>query len=295
VVVKLADRPRFGPAGVPTAFKELKRPVVDFPKYLHEEGLDAFEYQAVRWGPKPQIRREDAETLGVNAEKYDVWLTVHGSYFVNFCGDPETVEASKKRLVACATAASWMRAHVVVFHPGFYGKRSAHEALDDCVEAMTGVVESMRAMGIVGVHLGPETTGKRSQLGSLDEILTLCEKVELSEPIIDWSHIHARKEGTLKRLDDFRRVMEEVEKRLGTEALRNLHCHFTPVEFTEKGEKRHHTMSEAGFGPNFEFLATLIAELGLRPVVVCESPVLDVDAKKMRDIVLRELEGKMKD
>jgi len=269
--------------------------VVDFPKYLHEEGLDAFEYQAVRWGPKPQIRREDAETLGVNAEKYDVWLTVHGSYFVNFCGDPETVEASKKRLVACATAASWMRAHVVVFHPGFYGKRSAHEALDDCVEAMTGVVESMRAMGIVGVHLGPETTGKRSQLGSLDEILTLCEKVELSEPIIDWSHIHARKEGTLKRLDDFRRVMEEVEKRLGTEALRNLHCHFTPVEFTEKGEKRHHTMSEAGFGPNFEFLATLIAELGLRPVVVCESPVLDVDAKKMRDIVLRELEGKMKD
>jgi len=293
-VVRLADRPRFGPAGVPPAFKELKRPVVEFPKYLHEEGLDAFEYQAVRWGPKPQMRREDAEKLSVNAGKYDVWLTVHGSYFINFCGDRETVEASKKRLIACAVAASWMRAHVVVFHPGFYGRRSAREALETCVEAMSGVVESMRAMGIAGVHLGPETTGKRSQLGSLDEVLTLCERVELSEPIIDWSHIHARDGGTLKSLDDFRRVMEEVEKRLGTEALRNLHCHFTPVEFTEKGEKRHHTMSEVGFGPDFRFLAILIAEFGLRPVVVCESPVLDVDARRMRDMALRELEGRGK-
>jgi len=288
----MADRPRFGPAGVPPAFKDLKRPVFEFPRYLHDEGLNAFEYQAVRWGAKPQMKREDAEALGANAKKHDVWLSVHGSYFINLCGERETIEASKHRLIACATAANWMDAHVVVFHPGFYGKRTTREALELCVEAMGEVVESMRSLGIGKVHLGPETTGKPSQLGRLDEILKLCERVESTEPIIDWAHIHAREQGRLKTADDFRKVIDEAERRLGTEAVKNLHCHYTRVEFTEKGERRHHTMNEVEYGPNFQPLASLIAELGLRPVVISESPILDIDAQKMRDIVLRELEEK---
>jgi len=290
----MADRPRFGPAGVPLAFKALKSTVSEVPKYLHDEGLDAFEYQAVRWGPKPQMKKDVAEKLGVNAKKHDVWLTVHGSYFINFCGDDETIEKSKKRLIACATAADWMGAHVVVFHPGFYGKKSPHEALERCVKAMGEVVESMRLLGITKVHLGPETTGKPSQFGSLEEVLTLCERVELTEPVIDWAHIHAREGGKMETLNDFREALNKIERRLGTHTIKNLHCHYTLVEFTGKGEKRHHTMDEAGYGPLFEPLATLIAELDLKPVIISESPILDVDAQKMRDIVLKKLEEKRK-
>jgi deoxyribonuclease-4 len=290
----MADRPRFGPAGVPLAFKALKSPVFKVPKYLHDEGLDAFEYQAVRWGSRPQMKREIAEKLGVNAKKHDVWLTVHGSYFINFCGDEETIDKSKNRLIACATAANWMDAHVVVFHPGFYGKRSPQEALELCVKAMREVVESMKSLGITKVHLGPETTGKLSQFGSLDEVLTLCERVELTDPVIDWAHIHAREGGKMKTVEDFRGALNEIERRLGTGAMKNLHCHYTLVEFTEKGEKRHHTMDEVEYGPPFEPFATLIAEFGLKPVIISESPVLDVDSQKMRDIVLKKLEEKRK-
>ena len=290
----MADRQRFGPAGVPSAFKALKSPVFDVPKYLHDEGLDAFEYQAVRWGPKPQMKREIAEKLGINARKHDVWLTVHGSYFINFCGDEETIEKSKNRLIACLTAADWMGAHLVVFHPGFYGKRSPQEALELCVKAMRGVVESMRSLGITKVNLGPETTGKLSQFGNLDEVLTLCERVELTEPVIDWAHVHAREGGKMKTVKDFREALNEIEKRLGTDAMKNLHCHYTLVEFTDKGEKCHHTMDEVEYGPRFETLATLIAELDLKPVIISESPILDVDAQKMRDIVLEKLEEKSK-
>lgn len=290
----MADRSRFGPAGVPSAFKALKSPVSEVPKYLHDEGLDAFEYQAVRWGPKPQMKKHIAEKLGVNAEKHDVWLTVHGSYFINFCGSEETIEKSKKRLIACATAANWMGAHVLVFHPGFFGKKSPQEALERCVKAMGEVVESMKSLGITKVHLGPETTGKPSQFGSLDEVLTLCGRVELTEPVIDWAHIHAREGGKMKTINDFREALNEIEKRLGIDAIKNLHCHYTLVEFTGKGEKRHHTMDEVEYGPPFEPLATLIAELDLKPVIISESPILDVDAQKMRDIVLKKLEEKRK-
>jgi len=284
----MADRPRFGPAGVPPAFKALKKSVVEVPGFLCEEGLDAFEYQAVRWGPKPQMKRSDAEALGANARQNDVWLSVHGSYFINFCGLGEKVEASKKRLLACVTAADWMGAHTVVFHPGFYGKLSPREALKGCVKAMSEVVESMRSLGIKDVNLGPETTGKLSQLGSLEEILTLCEQVDQTSPVIDWAHIHARERGGLRKTEDFRRVLDEIERRLGTEAVKNLHCHYTRVEFTEKGEKRHHVMEEKDFGPDFEPLASLIAELDLKPVIISESPILDVDSQKMRDMVLAE-------
>jgi len=285
----MADRPRFGPAGVPPTFRMMKASLSDVPKLLRDEGLDAFEYQAVRWGAKPQIKREEAEKLGSEAKERDVWLSLHGSYFINFCGGKEVIEASKQRLIACATAASWMNAHIVVFHPGFYGKRSQKEVFRSCLEAVKETVETLKNLGIENVKIGPETMGKPSQFGSLDEILSLCEEVEQTQPVIDWAHLHARDKGRFKTIDDFRRVVEEIERRLGTEAVKNMHCHFTKVEYTEKGEKCHHIMDEANYGPDFAMLAKVIAEYKLNPVIISESPILDLDAIKMRDILRKEL------
>lgn len=281
----MADHPRFGPAGVPQNFKILKKPITDIPRYLHDERLDAFEYQAVRWGPKPQMKKENAEELGRKAVQHDVWLTLHGSYFVNLCGEAKIIEASKSRLLSCVTAADWMGADAVVFHPGHYGENPPKEALEICVKAMKEIVEFMQSNGLTRVHLAPETAGRLSQLGNLEEILALCEKVELTEPNIDWSHLHARERGKLETTDDFRKIIDEIERRLGTHATRNLHCHYSHIEFTDKGERRHHTMDEIEYGPDFRILASLIIELGLKPVMICETPYLDKDAQKMRDIL----------
>jgi deoxyribonuclease-4 len=287
----MADRTRFGPAGVPPAFRAMKAGLADVPRLLREEGLDAFEYQAVRWGAKPQIKREDAEKLGLKAEENDVWISLHGSYFINFCGEKDVIEASKQRLIACITAAEWMKAYVVVFHSGFYGKRPQKEAFTNCLEALKEVVQVMRALGIKNVKIGPETMGKPSQLGSLDEVLSLCEEVERTQLVVDWAHLHARDRGRFKTVDDFRKVIVEIENRLGTEAVKDMHCHFTKIEFTDKGEKRHHTMDEADYGPDFMMLAKVIAEFKLKPVIISESPILDADAIKMRDIVQKELKS----
>ncbi|MEM3695169.1 MAG: TIM barrel protein [Candidatus Bathyarchaeia archaeon] len=287
----MADRPRFGPAGVPPTFRILKAKLEDVPKLLKDEGLDAFEYQAVRWGTKPQMRREEAEKLGLKAAENDVWLSLHGSYFINFCGEKEVIEASKQRLIACATAAEWMKAHTVVFHPGFYGKAPRTEVFKNCLEALKDVVESLEALNIKSVKIGPETMGKPSQLGSLEEILSLCEEVEQTQPVIDWAHLHARENGRFKTIDDFRSVIEAIENRLGTEAIKNMHCHFTKVEFTEKGEKCHHVLEEESYGPDFAMLAKVIVEFNLKPVIISESPILDLDAIKMRDILKKVLKS----
>lgn len=284
----MADRPRFGPAGVPPMFRLMGATLADVPKLLREEGLDAFEYEAVRWGRKPQIKKEDAEAFGLLAKEKDVWLSVHGSYFINLCGDKTIIEASKQRLVACATAASWMKAHVVVFHPGFYGGKSRIEALRSCSQALRDIIATMRTNGLENVKIGPETMGRILQLGSLDEILTLCETIEHTQIVVDWSHLHARDRGRLKTVEDFRKVVEKVEERLGTEAAKNMHCHFAKIEYTRKGERRHHTLGEELYGPDFEKLAKVIVEFKLRPTIISESPILDIDAMTMRDLLHRE-------
>ncbi|MEM2103474.1 MAG: TIM barrel protein [Candidatus Bathyarchaeia archaeon] len=285
----MADRPRFGPAGIPPTFKALKATLADVPRLLRDEGLDAFEYQAVRWGTKPQIRKEEAEKFGSRARENDVLLSLHGSYFINLCGEKESMEADKNRLIACAKAAQWMGAYIVVFHPGFYGKKPPREALANCLKSMKDVVEELRALGISNVKLGPETMGKPSQFGSLEEVLALCENVEQTQPVIDWAHLHAREQGFFKTSKHFCQVLETIESRLGVEAVRDMHCHFTKVEFTDKGERRHHVMDEVGYGPDFEILAKVIADFKLKPVIISESPILDIDAIKMRDILRKML------
>ena len=279
----MADHPRFGPAGVPPFFRTLGAELPDIPVLLREEGLDAFEYQASRWGQTPQMKQQAAEQLGSEAKRNDVLLSLHGSYFVNLAGEKEVVEASKRRLIACATAAQWMGAYVAVFHLGYYGTGGRKKAFRNCVDTLSDVAKTMDTIGIRNVKLGPETMGKHVQVGSLDEILTVCEKVERTQLVIDWGHLHARSGGRLRSAADFRAVVEEAEKRLGTEVVKDMHCHFSKIEFTNRGERRHHVLDEKVYGPDFGSFAEVISDFKLRPVVICETPLLDVDARKMRD------------
>ena len=282
----MADHSRFGPAGVPPLFRAMGADLLAVPALLREEGLDAFEYEAVRWGKIPQIKQAEAEKLGLEAKRNDVLLSVHGSYYINLAGEKDVLEASKQRLIACASAAEWMGAYVAVFHPGFYGKIGKSGAFKKCVESLKDVVKTMESLGIRNVKLGAETMGRHVQLGSLEEILNICAEVDRTQLVIDWSHLHARGMGRFRTKLDFRSVIEEVENKLGIEAARNMHCHFTKIEFTEKGEKRHHVLDEKKYGPNFQLLAETISEFRLRPVVICETPMLDIDAMKMKNTYL---------
>jgi deoxyribonuclease-4 len=289
----MADRPRFGPAGVPPTFHLLKATLAEVPQLLHEIGLDALEYEAVRWGKTPQIKQQDAQTLNQEAKQHDVWLSLHASYYINLAGNKTIREASKQRLIACATAAEWMQAHTVVFHPGFYANKTHKEAYNTCLQTLKEVQETLNNQGIKNVKLGPETMGRTQQLGTLNEVLDICETLPQTQPVIDWSHIHARENGKLKTTDDYLTIITQIENRLGTEAAKNLHCHFTKIEYTTKGEKRHHTLDEKTYGPDFRPLAKIIIEQNLRPVIISESPLIEIDAIKMRNTLREEMKQKL--
>ena len=287
----MTEHTRFGPAGVPPMFRLLGANTFDTPRLLREEGLDAFEYQAVRWGPKPQIKEADARKLGEEARKNDVKLSMHGSYFINLSGKKDVAEASKRRMIACATAADWMGAYVMVFHTGFYGKVEKDFAFKTCVNALKEVSAEMKSLGLK-VKLGPETMGRKFQVGSIDEIISINQEVEGTQLVIDWGHLHARNLGGFKKMEDMRAIAEKVERELGTQALRSMHCHFSAIEFNTQGERKHHTLDEKRYGPDFSWLAEIIVDFALHPTMICESPILDVDARRMKETLQQVLTAK---
>jgi len=258
----------------------------EVPAYLRNEGLDAFEYQAVRWGPKPQVTEEMAKRFGREAKRLDVRLSMHGSYFINLSGEEAVVKASEERLKACMEACAWMGCEGVVFHPGYYGRRSLREALELCKASLRRLEEHVGTLS-ARLYLRPETTGRVSQVGSVEEVLELCSGTDFVRPAIDWAHIHARGGGALRTRGDYERVIRSVERVLGEEGLRDLHFHFSHIRFGTKGEIEHKNLEEP-FGPDFGLLAEMVLELGLSAVIICESPKLDLDAVVMRR-VLEEL------
>lgn len=89
-LISMGDHIRFGPAGVPPLFRTMGADLPTVPALLREEGLDALEYQAVRWGQKTQIKQLEAEKLGLEAKREDVLLSLHGSHYINLAGEKKS-------------------------------------------------------------------------------------------------------------------------------------------------------------------------------------------------------------
>lgn len=170
-----------------------------------------------------------------------------------------------------------MGAKKVVFHPGF--GRDFKKVISNLK-----IVEKDKPKNVI---ILPEIMGKISQLGDLNEVINICENTQ-SEPCIDFGHLHARTLGSLKEKEDFRKVLDEIEKRLGGDVLRRLHCHFYPVEYTDKGEKVHRAVMEKEFPPHFSPFAELIKEYKMEPTLISESKnSQDIGALHMQDVIRR--------
>jgi deoxyribonuclease-4 len=125
--------------------------------------------------------------------------------------------------------------------------------------------------------LGIETMGKVNQLGTLDEVLTLCKISDKFAPVVDFGHLNARDRGILKTPDDFKYIFDRISQELGAKYAENLHCHFSKIMYTEMGEKKHLTFEDDFYGPEFGPLAKAIADLGVSPTIICESAGTQTD------------------
>jgi len=123
--------------------------------------------------------------------------------------------------------------------------------------------------------LRPETSGKGSQFGSLEEILKLCAELEGTAPCIDFAHLHARG-GRFNSYPEFTSVLEQVRVGLGDDALKNMHLHISGIEYGARGERRHLRLQQSDL--QYNELLRALRDYNVKGVVICESPNQEEDA-----------------
>ena len=274
---------KFGPAGNSESFSAMGyKSSLQVPEYLVKMGLDCFEYQC---GRGVNIGAEKAAELGrISAEK-NISLSLHAPYYISMSSVEEEKRLnSVKYILDSARAVNAMGGNRIVVHTGSCGKISREQALDLAMDTMKLAIKALDNEGLGNVHICPETMGKVNQLGTLDEVLALCSLDERLIPCIDFGHLNARDLGILKTTQDFEQIFIQIKNKLGTDRLKNFHSHFSKIEYTTGGEKKHLTFEDTVYGPNFEPVMELVHKYDCSPVFICESAGTQAeDAKQMKD------------
>ena len=278
--------PKFGPAGNSESFAALGyKNSLQVPEYIVEMGLDCYEYQC---GRGVNIGEDKARQLGEKAKAAGVSLSLHAPYYISM----SSVEEEKRLnsinyILASAKAVNAMGGDRIVVHTGSCGKISREQALTFALDTMKKALDALDREGLGHIHICPETMGKVNQLGTLNEVLELCRLDERLIPCIDFGHLNARDLGILKTTADFENIFTSIKNALGTDRLKCFHSHFSKIEYTTGGEKRHLTFEDTLFGPDFEPVMELTYKYGCDPTFICESAGTQAeDAKQMKDYYL---------
>ncbi|MEF8873819.1 MAG: TIM barrel protein [Candidatus Thermoplasmatota archaeon] len=261
-----------GPGGTPHGVSGTKKSM----KYLAEEGLNAMEVQFVRGA---RMKESTARDIGEEAEEHGIYLSIHGPYYINLNSkEDETIEKSKERIMKSARLGDIMGAEVITIHAGYYSGMSSEEATEIIGDGVVECAEKIEEEGL-DVKIGLEQMGKEKSWGKLDEIEKVMDRTSAAVPVLDFAHYHARYGGKINTEEDFRELLKKYE------AIHQgpLHSHFSSIEYGEKGEKEHLNLEE--HEPDFRQLASVLKEKDYDITVICETPELDRDSLKMKEIL----------
>ena len=273
---------KFGPAGNSISFTEMGyKHSLQVPEYLEKMGLNAFEYQC---GRGVNIGLDKAAALGEKAREKGITLSLHAPYYISMSSIEEEKRLNSiNYILSSARAVNAMGGDRIVVHTGSCGKISREYALELAIDTMKKALSALDGENLGHIHICPETMGKVNQLGTLDEVMSLCAIDERLIPCIDFGHLNARDLGYFKTLADYETVFKTIENRLGMDRLKSFHSHFSKIEYTTGGEKKHLTFADTVYGPDFEPVMELTAKYGCSPTFICESDGTQAeDASAMR-------------
>ena len=263
------NTPRFGTAGLADSYTVKKFDPAAIAAYTAGFGLTAFEYQC---GRGVRLAHDKAAALGAACAERDIALSVHAPYYISMSSleEDKRLHSIDYLLQSCALVKA-LGGRRVIFHSGSCGKQSREEALEKALDTMARAVKACDEAGFEDCILCPETMGKVNQLGTLDEVLALCGVDERITPCIDFGHLNARTLGGIQSKADYAVLLDRLGEALGDERAQRFHVHFSRIEFSAGGEKRHWTFAQTQFGPEPQPLMELLAERRLAPVILCES------------------------
>ena len=266
--MKKINHPTFGTGGNSDSFYAAgKKSTVQAPEWIKQIGLDAYEFEA---GNGLNAGEATLQKIGDAAREHGILMSFHTPYFISLSGTvPEKRLKSIDYISRSLRASELLGADTIVIHAGSAAKISRDEAM---YLASDTLYKNLEVNGKTDIRMGIETMGKINQLGTLEEVIELCKISPKYHPVVDFGHLNARNiGGAFPDVDSYRAVFDKIATALGDEYAYNLHCHFSKIEYTNAGEKRHLTFNDTIYGPDFEPLAEAIIKEGVCPRIISES------------------------
>jgi deoxyribonuclease-4 len=269
---------RFGTVGSPQGTTPRPGGTVGGIQYTASIGLNALE---LAWVQGVRVGETACKAIRQTGVESGVALSVHAPYYINLNAEEEKWPRLRKYLTDAAYFGNLAGATDIVFHPGSYFGLPADDVVGKIMPRLEGIVDELRAAGNP-VTLRPETMGKLAVIGSLEDVLALA-KIPGVAPCMDFAHLHARAtDGTMNSYDEWMNVLEAYQRSLGDQALKQMHIHLSGIQYGPKGEKNHLIMEETDL--DFKALFKALHKAGAGGRLLCESPVLEVDALKFRQL-----------
>lgn len=261
---------KFGPSGNGESFYAAgHKHTEEAALYCSRLGLNCYEYS---FGRGVNLSEGKAVSIGEAFSAEGVEISVHAPYFVNFANPAE--EAAQKSygyILDSAKCLSTMGGKRLVFHPAAQGKAERGEAVSLTCDRLKTLRDYIYLNGYENLYFCPETMGKLAQIGTLEEIVEFCKIDKVYLPAVDFGHLNAREQGSLKTVADYKARLEYMIAELGYDRVKHFHVHFSKIMYGGKGEIKHLTFEDNIYGPEFEPLAVALKELKLEPYVICES------------------------
>jgi deoxyribonuclease-4 len=265
------ERLLFGTAGVPNSTVKKNNPVEGV-KRIHELGLDCMQLE---FAHGVRMKEEVSSALRKVSYELGVPLTSHGPYYINLnAREQDKIDSSVERIIQTAKISDLCGAESMTFHAAFYMKDSPYDVFD-LVEKSLNVIEERLSRLDIEIELRPELTGKTSQFGSLEELISLSKSVASCKPCMDFSHLYART-GNVNDYKGFCETLETLKSELGANALKEMHIHISGISSNSKGDLKHLNLEKSKF--NWKDLMKALKDMDCRGYVICNSPNLEVDA-----------------
>lgn len=269
----------FGTVGSPISTPKKPGGSVGAVMHIADLGLSALE---LGWVRAVRVTEQTCADIRNTAQEKNVHISVHAPYFINLNADQEEWPKSRQRLMDAAHYGNLAGATDIIFHPGSYFGAEPGQVLPLAISRLAGCMEELRSAGNP-VTLRPETMGKSAMLGSLEDTLQMSLEIQGVLPCLDFAHLHARPgDGSMNTYDEWARLLEQYGNRLGDDALTELHIHLSGIEYSPKGEKNHLALEDADLDLNALFKA--LRDFKAKGRILCESPVLEDDALKMKQM-----------
>jgi deoxyribonuclease-4 len=270
---------RFGGARVPS--RESPDEAIAI---LEERGYTACEidFEGKFWMDYPW-----AERFGELAGERGIILSAHAP-IAGFMGHAERgkkLNMAVGMLDHSAGIAKAAGAELVVFHPGFLLGRTREDAIDSVCEQLGELRERLEKKDRA-VPFGIEVMGRVRELGSIDDVLAISERVSWVRPVLDFAHMHATSDGAFTETSMFAEVLEGADEVLEQGA--PFHIHFSDIAFANRNETKHLAYGEGTL--RAEPLGEALAGFERPATVISEAPDLE-SSLAIRQALEAGLEG----